>query len=436
MTVRSALSAFVIIVTITALAIPSARISSASGASIADSSYVLVGGQNGTWFVDGQAPRLERIGLSNDSMASLAPVQSEGTVWSGGWNGSQWLVSGWGDDDGPNGSNPYIYLYNGMNQVPAGSLDLYQAESTWHGGDVFATSYNGKEWLLSGLGSGVLPSFSSLEQNHMSLALFDGYDFTDLSALVPRQRDAILYTNAWNGRYWLVGGGFDDDGILLSFDGTNLVDLTGLIAQSVFNFGSVQAVAWNGYYWLVGGQNFLAAYDGNKFTDLTYRLDSALKLNSACCTTVNAIAWNGAEWMIGGGAPIAQTSSDSQAWLVTYSPPNFVDLTQEIRPHATDLIPDSSILAITATQSLWIIGGYSNNHGSLYEYFGKSFTNLSELVSNYTYVNWVGAGATQNNVQIAPTTYNPIFPDLKALTSQSIQHVRETLQAIEVYRFD
>ena len=376
-----------------------------------------------------------RIDLSNYSMTSLLPVQSEGTVWSGGWNGSQWLVSGWGDDDGPNGSNPYIYLYNGMNQVPAGSLDLYQAESTWHGGDVFATSYNGKEWLLSGLGSGVLPSYSSLEQNHMSLALFDGYEFTDLSSLVPRQRDAILYTNAWNGQYWLIGGGYDDNGILLSFDGTNIVDLTGVIAQSVPNFGSVQAVAWNGYYWLIGGENFLAAYDGYTFTDLTNKLDSVPELNSACCTTVNAIAWNGAEWMIGGGAPIAQTS-DSQAWLVTYSSPNFVDLTQEIRPPASDLIPASSILAITATQNSWIIGGYSNNQGSLYEYSDKTFTNLSGLVNNYTYVNWVGAGTVPENIQMAPTNYNSIFPESRMLTGQFILQVRETLQAIVVCRFD
>lgn len=424
----------IIIVTITALAIPSARISSESATSMADSSYVLVGGQNGTWFENGQAPRLERIDLSNDSMISLAPVQSEGTVWSGGWNGSQWLVSGWGDDDGPNGSNPYIYLYDGMNQVPAGSLNLYQAESTWHGGDVFATSYNGKEWLLSGLGSGVLPSFSSLEKNHMSLALFDGYDFTDLSALVPRQRDAILYTNAWNGRYWLVGGGFIEDGVLLSFDGTNIVDLTGPIAQSVSNFGSVQAVAWNGYSWLIGGENFLASYDGSRFTDLTGRLDSVLKLNRSCCTTVNAIAWNGAEWLIGGGAPVAQTS-DSQAWLVTYSAQNFVDLTQEIRPQAPDLIPESSILAITATQGSWIIGGYSNNHGSLYEVSGRSFTNLSELVSNYTYVNWVDAGTTQSNLQMASTTYGPISPHSRTFTGQFIPQVPDILQAIEVYRF-
>ncbi len=400
-----------------------------------NSSYVLVGGQNGTWFENGQAPRLERVELSNYSVTSLNPVHSQGTVWAGGWNGSQWLVSGWGDDDGPNGSDPYIYLYDGRNQVLAGSLNQYDAESSWHGGDVFAASYNGREWLLSGLGSGVLPSFSSQQRNHMSLSTFDGYDFTDLSSWVPRQRDAILYTNAWNGQYWLVGGGYDENGVLFSFDGSKIVDLSDQIGPSVSNFGSIQAVAWNGYYWLVGGESFLAAYDGHTFTDLTGKLDSVLKLSGTCCAIVNAIAWNGAEWMIGGGVPVAQMSN-SQAWLVRYSAQNFVDLTQEIKPPSTDLTPPSSVLTITATPDSWIIGGYLKNHGSLYEYSGKSFTNLSALVNNYTYVNWVGIGSEQNTAQIAPTTYNPIFPESRMLTGQFVQWVPVPLQLIEVNRFD
>jgi hypothetical protein len=171
------------------------------------------------------------------------------------------------------------------------------------------------------------------------------------------------------------------------------------------NLGSVQSLAWNGHYWLIGGKNFLAAYDGYEFTDLTNKLDSVLQLNGACCTAVNAIAWNGAEWMLGGGTPVAQTVS-SQAWLVTYSSATFVDLTAGIKPTATDFVPGSSILTIKATQHSWIIGGCSNNRGSLFEYSGTSFTNLSALVNNFTYVNWVGAGTVQNHIQLVPTTYN------------------------------
>jgi hypothetical protein len=67
---RFALSTLVIVVTITASAIPAARISSASGTSMGDSNYVLVGGQNGTWFKSGQAPRLEIVSSATKWSAS------------------------------------------------------------------------------------------------------------------------------------------------------------------------------------------------------------------------------------------------------------------------------------------------------------------------------------------------------------------------------
>ena len=396
-----------------------------------DSNYVLVGGQNGTWFEGGQAPRLERIDLDNYTVTTLTLVHSGGAVWGGGWNGSQWLISGWGTDDASTG--PYIFIYDGANIIAEHSLDYYGEASSWNGGDVFAASYNGKEWLLSGLGSGLLSSYGS--SNHMALSIFNGNNFTDLSGSIPKQRDRILYTNAWNGQYWLVGGGYMDTGVLFLFDGRRIVDLTNQIAQSVPDFGSVQALAWNGYYWLIGGVHFLAAYDGYEFTDLTNRLDSVLTSSGSCYTTVNAIAWNGAEWMLGGGTPVAQTDY-SQAWLATYSSRKIVNLTPEIKPPATDFIPHSSILAITAAPNSWVIGGYLKNQGLLYEYSGDSFTNLSNLVSNFTYVNWVGAGAAQNHIQTSPTTHNHLFPESRMIMCQYKGWVADALRSFEVYRFD
>ncbi len=383
-----------LIVTMAACSIPFAatRSPSADNSSPADSSYVMVGGQNGTWFKFNQAPRLEKIDLTNYSIASLIPAPTEGTVWGGGWNGSQWLISGWGEDNGPNGSNPYIFLYNGQNQVDGGSLDQYQAENTWHGGDIFAASANGKEWLLSGLGSGNLTTDNAFYygSNHMSLALFDGSNFTDLSSIVPEQRDAILYANAWNGEYWLIGGGYQYNGALFSFDGKKIVDLTQRLEQAVGYFGSVQALSWNGYYWLIGGVNFLVSYDGRNFTDLTAKLDSVLEMNGGCCSSVNAIAWDGEGWILGGGTPIAQTDY-GHAWLAKYANGIFTDLTAEVSPKINDQLPDSSILSIAATTGTWIIGGYFNGKGSLYEYTEGSLSNISSLVSNYTYVDWIGA---------------------------------------------
>ena len=235
---------------------------------------VLVGGQNGTWFEPGQSPRLYAVYLQNDSAVQLSPVRSEGTVWGGGYNGSQFLISGWGTDDASGG--PYVFLYDGGSVVAERSLDYYGEASSWSGGDVFAASYNGKEWLLSGLGSGPLSSYPG-EGNHMSLGTFNGTVFTDLSNLVPKQHDAILYANAWNGLYWLVGGGYLRDGTIFTFDGSRIVDLTTQAKHAIPSFASVQSIEWNGEYWLIGGIGFLAQYNGHNFVDLTQQLKTAVR---------------------------------------------------------------------------------------------------------------------------------------------------------------
>jgi len=393
-----------------------------------DLDYVMVGGQNGTWFVDGQAARLEKVDLDNHSVTPLTPVPGGGTVWGGGWNGSQWLISGWGSDDASAG--PYIFTYDGANAVAEHSLDYYGEASSWNGGDVFAASYNGKEWLLSGLGSGNLSSYDL--GNHMALATFDGNNFTDLSGSLPGQQDSILYTSAWNGWYWLVGGGYKGTGVLFLYDGREIVDLTKKLAQAVPDFGSVQALAWNGYYWLIGGVNFLAAYDGYRFTDLTNRLDSVLA-SGGSCSTVNAIAWNGAEWMIGGGTPVAQTDY-SQGWLVTYSSGTIVNLTPRISTTAAEFVSNSSILSVTAASNSWVIGGYLKNRGLLYEYSGGSFTNLSDLVSSFTYVNWVGGVAVQYHMQsFVPVHYHYELSEPRMIRGQYKGWVADTLPSFEDY---
>ena len=345
--------------------------------------YVFVGGQNGTWFERGQSPRAYQICLENFSSVQLNPVRSGGTVWGGGFNGSQLLVSGWGTDDASFG--PYICLYNGVNVVTEGSLDDYGQAASWSGGDVFSASYNGKEWLLSGLGSGPLPLYGDYPTNHMSLGTFNGSAFTDLSSLVPDQRDAILYANAWNGQYWLVGGGYMRDGVLFTFNGSSFVDLTTQAYSAISNFGSVQSVGWNGSDWLIGGVGFLAEYDGHTFTDLTMQLERAV---SNQIQSVNAIAWNGQSWIIGGGTPIAQLTP-SHAWVASYTSTGFVDLSYMLPSYVTDATQSSSILTITSANGGWTIGGYSGNQGILLAYNDGSLTDYSRLVSSLTYVNWV-----------------------------------------------
>lgn len=361
--------------------------------------YILVGGQNGTWFKRGQAPRLYRILLSNYMVTRLIPVPSQGTVWGGGWNGSQWLISGWGTEPGPKGSNPYIYLHNGQDQIVARTLNQYDSESSWHGGDVFAASYNGKRWLLSGLGSDALPPVSKQAFNHMSLATFDGSNFTDLSAIVPRQKDAILYANAWNGKYWLVGGGYIRFQVLFAFDGAKVTDLTAQAEKSVPTFGPVQSIAWNGRYWLIGGVGFLVSFDGLRFVDLTSGLSSLLGAGF----TVNAMAWDGQEWMLAGGSPVAQLRP-SKAWVVTYSSFGFVDLSRSLPSYVTNTTRSSSILTIAFAYSSWILGGYSGLHGGiLLSYRDGSFMDLSNLTKDMSYVIWVGAGVLKGSQQSFPS---------------------------------
>ena len=358
--------------------------------------YVLVGGQNGTWFNDCcQYPKLYRISLADLLVTQLRPIKSgRGSVWTGGWNGSQWLISGYGADSGTDTSNPYLFLYDGNQQVSV-STSLFNAEASWHGGDVFAVSSNGDSWLLSGLGSDVLRrEFGAF--NHMSLATFDGSNFTDLSNIVPHQQDAILYANAWNGKYWLIGGGYLYTGVLFTYDGHSVIDLTRSVENAVPNFESVQAIAWNGIYWLIGGIGFLIKYDGQRFVDLTPEINAVLsdkdRLNPSCCNAVNTIAWNGTTWMIGGGTPIAITSPQSAAWAVTYDGASkFTDLTRLLPSYLTAPVQVSSILTVTYTNGYWIFGGYSDGKGALFLYANNTFNDISDLIREMSYVNWVGA---------------------------------------------
>jgi hypothetical protein len=320
-------------------------------------------------------------------------------VWGGGWNGSQWLVSGWGTDSGTSGSNPYLYLYNGREQVAEESVDQYNHETSWHGGDIFAASYNGKEWLLSGMGSAPMltPTGTYDYANHMALATFDGNNFTDLSTIVPGHGDAILYTNAWNGSLWMVGGGYYSYGTLFTFNGSNVTDLTSQISEAIRTFGSVLSVKWNGSYWLIGGYGFLAKYDGHKFQNLTPQLSDTVGNDvTSLPLTVNAIGWDGSSWMIGGGTMVAAEPEDQQsnAWIVSYGTQGFRDLTLLLPTYISKPIVGSSILTISYIDNRWILGGFSDNDAILLEMSPNSITDLSYLIGpTMRYVIWTGGAS-------------------------------------------
>ena len=180
-------------------------------------------------------------------------------------------------------------------------------------------------------------------------------------------------------------------GVLFTFDGNKIVDLTARIQEAVKSFASVQALAWNGKYWLIGGIGFLAEYDGRNFTDLTQQLTRSLSMPAFYA--VNAIAWNDGTWMIGGGVPIAQVNNGN-AWLVGYGTAGFVNLSPSLPSYVTNDNTVSSILGITASNGIWILGGYSNTHGLLLTYHAGRVTDYSTLVSQFTYVDWVLASSS------------------------------------------
>ena len=373
-----------------------------------DPSYIVVGGQSGDWWYPYQYPELFKFTPNFQSPSSydfssspLATLSGQGTVWSGGFNGSNWLISGWGSGKY---LNPYISLFNETttgkthlgNYSEIGSL-----EQEWAGGDVFSVGWNGTDWLLTGMGSGSLFPGEDVT-NHMSIAVLSSNGtFTDLSPQIPNQDDLILYTNAWNGQYWLIGGGWFgfSTGKLYVLSGGEITDITSQIASAVPTFNSVQSIVWNGQDFLIGGIGFLAEYNGSTFTDLTAQLNSALgmshSLNNIANNAVNSIAWMGTYWMLAGGTPVAYSYmiSNQSAWVATFTPEStsFKDITSAVIPHDI-LKSDTNSTILTMSCSIWsgcAIGGADSNGGVLLWYNGQKTLDLSSALTNTTYVQWV-----------------------------------------------
>ena len=79
-----------------------------------------------------------------------------------------------------------------------------------------------------------------------------------------------VYSVAWNGSYWLIGGEPSSGGVnLVRYDGcSTYTNLT----SNIPSISTVTSIAWNGSYWLIGGASTnpmsLVKYDGTSFTDL------------------------------------------------------------------------------------------------------------------------------------------------------------------------
>ncbi|MGI0091083.1 MAG: hypothetical protein ACREBS_05195 [Nitrososphaerales archaeon] len=374
--------------------------------------YIMVGGQSGSWFTTTQHPELYKVGLGTGrgKWTTLETVSGAGSVWSGGWNGSDWLVTGWGWGD-EQGLNPYMNVFDS-----SGTTQLFfsnysessSAEQEWAGGDMFSATWNGSIWLLTGMGSGYLAGYGST--NHLSMGFLTANGtFIDLSGQIPDQQDGILYASSWNGQYWLVGGGwygFDTGVLYMVSQGGAVTNLAALIQSGVPTFDSVQTIAWNGEYWLIGGVGFLAEYNPTTSAvyDMTSKLNLVLGANDSLSASldnaVNSIAWTGNYWMLGGGVPVGHAGgTNSTAWVASYDPSadsassEFKNL--EIIPGA-DVSSDemSSILSMSCLGTGCAIGGFSNEKPILIWYNGNTSTDISGSIpaANMTYAQWVGIG--------------------------------------------
>ena len=139
---------------------------------------------------------------------------------------------------------------------------------------------------------------------------------TDLSTTYVTGTPFWLYNTeavraiASNGSYFLIGGGSGATGTgrLWKFDPsqTGTAAWTNLCANSGsdLNFGAswVYSIAWNGSYFLIGGSNGqLKKFDGatSTFTDLSTAVSTATGGNFGT-QTIYSLLWTGAEWIIGG----------------------------------------------------------------------------------------------------------------------------------------
>jgi hypothetical protein len=368
--------------------------------------YILAGGQNGSWFTSNQSPLLYKTSFASNEpiTVSLDTGPSSGTVWSGESNGSDWLVTGWGDNE--QGLDPFYGIYANQASAPtnfANYSEAINAEQEWAGGDVFSVTWNGTTWLLTGMGSGILPP-NQIETNHYSMAfLTSNGNFVDLSQSIPNNTDGILYASSWDGHDWLVGGGYYqfDTGVLYQVTPSGAVqDITNQIQQFVPEFNAVQSIDWNGTEWMIGGVGFLAAYNPGTGVvyDLTGALDSVLgatdSLQDLNTNSVNSISWIDGNWIFGGGVNVAYVGQENQtAWVATLNTRDgtFADLTSRAIPQ-TVLSENSmsGILSIACGSTGCALGGFAGNRAVLIWYDGTIATNLSSNMENMTYVQWVG----------------------------------------------
>jgi len=157
-------------------------------------------------------------------------------------------------------------------------------------------AYNGAVWILTGAGS-------DISSNNASIAYSsDGnswYKSTSGSALFTEHCSAVV----WNGSIWVAGGRNNVRAVVAySSDGINWLEGT---LNGIWTLGTacdIYTIAWNGTLFTIGGTgddnrsntgiNIGYSYDGVLWYPAQYTFTEA--------NTINSISWNGSLWVATG----------------------------------------------------------------------------------------------------------------------------------------
>jgi hypothetical protein len=168
-----------------------------------------------------------------------------------------------------------IYSYNGINW--SNSVDITGTANS-------VMAWNGRYLVTTGT-TGYYTSFNGLTWK--SIPNIIGTLFTGINGL------------AWNGSLWVAVGQTNANtnaGIAYSSDGINWIRVTsGLLPFSnSLAAAAGRTVAWNGRYFVAGGgssgsySNIVYSYDGSNWSNIT---------SGSFTTAANGVAWNGQMWV-------------------------------------------------------------------------------------------------------------------------------------------
>jgi carbonic anhydrase/acetyltransferase-like protein (isoleucine patch superfamily) len=189
-----------------------------------------------------------------------------GGAYSVEWNGTIWVAGGYGSVNTLAYSNS-----SGLGWVAADTNPFLGA------GYCSCVKWNGSIWLATC--AGISPSVSSqptslaYSYNGVSWYAIDGDNsYPASNTIFPYGCNFV----AWNGNYWLAGGGYGYTAI--SYDG-----LTWTLYSAPSNFTNLRGAGWSGVQnkWIMVGdgspQNMAYSYDGQTWIDIS----SAVQLTSA-----------------------------------------------------------------------------------------------------------------------------------------------------------